>query len=300
MSNDKDRADQRDPADQGDRPDHADRHDQGSGPRPGTSAGGQSRDFHEAVERFERAVEDLVGSARGQFADRATAFIDQTTDQLRRELATPNRAAGGPGRSAGGARRSADPVDDDDVDDHRPPRPDISHRRSRYLYRDTSRQRIVGVCAGIAAYYGVEPWVVRIVAVTGLLFLPSIVFPAYWIAYFVLDKGPNGKRRSSRWRRYGYYSHRRHARMNRSSHAPRGSDDGGERVERQQPLTPRGSLRNLSADLTEAELRLRRMESHVTSGQYELQRELAKLDDGEPAAGPATGRAVGPTPAPSL
>jgi hypothetical protein len=34
----------------------------------------------------------------------------------------------------------------------------------------------------------------------------------------------------------------------------------------------------VQADLAEAELKLRRMETHVTSGQYELQRELNKLE----------------------
>ena len=47
-------------------------------------------------------------------------------------------------------------------------------------------------------------------------------------------------------------------------------------------LAPRRSLRNVQADLDQAELRLRRMESHVTSGQYELQKELHKIDDGTP------------------
>jgi hypothetical protein len=39
----------------------------------------------------------------------------------------------------------------------------------------------------------------------------------------------------------------------------------------------------VKADLTEVELRLRRMETHVTSGRYELQRELHRID-------PATSR----------
>ena len=43
-------------------------------------------------------------------------------------------------------------------------------------------------------------------------------------------------------------------------------------------ISPRRSLRGLQADLTEAELRLRRMETHVTSGKYELQRELNKIE----------------------
>jgi hypothetical protein len=36
----------------------------------------------------------------------------------------------------------------------------------------------------------------------------------------------------------------------------------------------------VQADLTEVELRLRRIEAHVTSGRYELQRELHAIDNG--------------------
>jgi hypothetical protein len=45
----------------------------------------------------------------------------------------------------------------------------------------------------------------------------------------------------------------------------------------------RENLRNVEAELNQVELRLRRMESHVTSGQYELQRELNRID-AEPAS----------------
>ncbi|MCZ6619173.1 MAG: PspC domain-containing protein [Gammaproteobacteria bacterium] len=113
------------------------------------------------------------------------------------------------------------------------------------------------MCAGIAKYYGMETWVVRCVAVTGLLFMPQIFFPAYWVAYFVMDKPPRGPSREE------YAEEPVHV-----SPAP----ELGPR------FSPRGSLRNAEADLSEVELRLRRMESHVTSGKYELQKELHKIE----------------------
>ena len=51
---------------------------------------------------------------------------------------------------------------------------------------------------------------------------------------------------------------------------------------------PRRNLRNVQADLQEVELRLRRMETHVTSGQYELQRELHRIETDEPPANPTS------------
>jgi len=213
---------------------HRSRED-GSAHRRDGSEKARSGDFQESVARLERAVDDLVGTARSRFSDRATSFIDETTDRLERELGRR------PGDRSGSAQR-LDPM-------------------PRKLYRDPDRERIVGVCAGIARYYGVEPWVVRCIAVTGLLFFPTIVFPAYWIAYFVMEKPPkkDAEPQRERQRRYAH-----------SSPTP----ELGPR------WSPRDSLRNVQADLAEAELRLRRMETHVTSGQYELQRELHRIDGG--------------------
>lgn len=135
------------------------------------------------------------------------------------------------------------------------------------LYRDPGRAKIAGVCAGVASYFGAEVWVVRCVAITGLIFLPSVVFPAYWILYFVMSTpGSDGAEEEHP---------KPEASVDHTSPAP----ELGPR------FSPRRSLRNLQASLTQTELRLRRMESHITSGQYELQKELNKLDDGGARAG---------------
>ena len=131
---------------------------------------------------------------------------------------------------------------------------------SRRLSRDPVRGRIGGVCAGIAKHFAAEVWVVRCIAVTGLIFIPSLVFPAYWILYFLM--GP--ARRKDDDDRYD------NGRHDHTSPAPEFGPQ----------LSPRRSLRNVRTDLSQMELRLRRMERHVTSGQYELQRELHRLDGG--------------------
>src|SRR6516164_7590185 len=47
----------------------------------------------------------------------------------------------------------------------------INSSSTRYrLWRDTDRGILAGVCAGIAGYVGVEPIVVRLVVVLGLIF----------------------------------------------------------------------------------------------------------------------------------
>ena len=151
--------------------------------------------------------------------------------------------------------------------------------RSRRLYLDDDNSRIVGVCGGIANYFGMEAWVVRCIAVTGLIFMPSIVFPAYWVAYFVMDHPPEEpekerkrKRRRRRRRRRDAGSAERETYERRRDHTAPAPEMGVR-------FSPRRSLRAVQDDFVELELRLRRIETHVTSGQYELHRELGKIAD---------------------
>ncbi len=252
----------------------------GSGGRRGTSDSRhhtQGSDFQTSVARLQRAVDELVSTA----TDRAGAAIDEASRRLERELDRRQRRAERQARRDGGggqpqSGRSDEPTRADfGRDRDRPSCRDSSRdpaggfsaagrTASWGLYRDLRRARICGVCAGIARYYGVEPWVVRCVAITGLLFFPTIVFPAYLIACFVMDKPPSSVEQRRRARRDG------HRRDDHRSPAP----ELGPR------FSPRYSLRNVQDDLTEVELRLRRMETHVTSGQYELQREFNKIDGG--------------------
>jgi hypothetical protein len=111
-------------------------------------------------------------------------------------------------------------------------------------------------------------WVVRCLAITGLVFMPSIILPAYLIACVLLDKSPDGKSRRSKMAKMAKIGKKVTEKDPYASPAP----ELGSR------LSPRRSLRNVQADLDQVELKLRRMESHVTSGRYELQRELHQLD----------------------
>lgn len=254
-------------------------------------------EFQASVERLERAVQDMVGSATNEFSDRASTLVDDITSKIEREFRSSGSTSSGTestgsssdreyadlyGLGLGGASGHEDEFYDsgssveEDIRDpggaaqrmrqrrrqrrrHRPQ----TRLRTINLYRDPTNEKIAGVCSGIANYYGMEAWVVRCMAVTGLLFLPSIVFPAYWVAYFVMDKPPKDSQ-SRRSRRRG----------KRSIETP----------ELGTSLAPRQNLRNVEADLTEAELRLRRMESHVTSGRYELQKELNRIDPDSPVS----------------
>jgi len=60
------------------------------------------------------------------------------------------------------------------------------------LYRDKQNGKIMGVCAGIADYTGVQTRWVRLGALAMLLMTGGWVIPAYFIAGFVLNKKPDG------------------------------------------------------------------------------------------------------------
>ena len=201
-----------------------------------TSSSSDKERIADATARLERAVNDLARVA----GDRAADYVERTTERLRRE--TPPR----PRREHWQQREPAWLWSDE-------PRTDT-------LYRDVKRGKIFGVCGGIARYYGLESWVVRILAVTGLIFLNWVVFVAYVIAALILDADPGLDERVARRARSAGAGSRR------------------ERRGRERPPTPQRRMRDVGAHFDEMELRLRRMEAHVTSDQYELHRELAKID----------------------
>ena len=229
-------------------------------------------EFQRSVERLEKAVQGFVSATNEHVTNRAANFVDETADRIERDVRdTRSRNAGDGVRYESKRERHAR---------HREERWERRRRRreerwrARFaasgtpgyrtsrLYQDKSRQKVAGVCAGIARYFGVEVWVVRGIALTGLIFMPSIVVPAYFIAMFVLPKAPDGE-----------------SPLDTTKSSTGAQDDHASPApELGSHLSPRRSLRNVQAEFDQIELKLRRMESHVTSGQFELQRELKRID----------------------
>ncbi|MDE0179287.1 MAG: PspC domain-containing protein [Gammaproteobacteria bacterium] len=191
--------------------------------------------IQEAVARIERAARDLSASA----TDRAADYIEGVADRISHDA---------------GARRERGRAHS---------WPWSGQPRTPRLARDRENGKLLGVCAGIANYYGLETWVVRLIALTGLVFLTSVTLVGYFVAALLMDPSPLHKnklrlrppRRTRRKRRH----------RNNESHEAYSS-------------IPRQRLRDVRADFDQMELKLRRMETHVTSGHYELHRELAELE----------------------
>jgi phage shock protein C len=117
------------------------------------------------------------------------------------------------------------------------------------LWRDRERGILAGVCAGIADYIGIEPIVVRIVAVLGLIFF----FPVTVISYVILALALPPKPPS-------LYSSREEEAFWRSVNT-----------------APTDTFQSLRQKFRDLEDRLRRMESQVTSSDFDLHRKFRDL-----------------------
>jgi len=121
------------------------------------------------------------------------------------------------------------------------------------LYRDPLRGKIGGVCAGIAEYFGLEIWLVRVVAVALAIFTSfNPVVLLYIVLWIVLDarKEP--------------------------------AEDFGRDVKGhvwQAGRSPGQAFRDVVGRFELIESRLRKMEATVTSREFQLRREIDNLGE---------------------
>jgi phage shock protein C len=59
----------------------------------------------------------------------------------------------------------------------------------RKLYRSRSDRRIAGVCGGLAAYFNIDPTLIRLLFVLGLIFVGGTLL-AYIILMIVIPEEP--------------------------------------------------------------------------------------------------------------
>lgn len=126
------------------------------------------------------------------------------------------------------------------------------NRSSRFL-RYPTQGYIAGVCAGIAEYLDWNVKLIRALAVLTLIFgggFPIIL--VYCVLWYVMDPAPGGEPRDRG--------------QTPGPHAAGGHDGGGP------------SMSDLQRRFARMEERLRNMEECVTSSDYELRRELRKLE----------------------
>lgn len=150
-------------------------------------------------------------------------------------------------------------------------------RNGKELHRDPEKGRIAGVCAGIAEYFGLEIWLVRILTVTGFFLLAGpFMLVAYVAAWFILDKKPGSKEKQA------FLNAQMLAKRHQTKGWHNASDDSEEKIEVKSKVwqsgePPRQAYFDIKQKFKRIEGRLRKVETYVTSSEYQLNREINKL-----------------------
>jgi phage shock protein C len=121
------------------------------------------------------------------------------------------------------------------------------------LYRDRDNAIIAGVCAGISDYFGWNRRGVRIATALGAMVFMPFVLPAYIILAILLPSRPVDLK----------------------------ADDDQAVFWRGVSNAPADVFGSLSHRFRELDLRLQRMEAHVTSREFDIDRELNRGHQGK-------------------
>lgn len=122
------------------------------------------------------------------------------------------------------------------------------------LYRNPENAKLAGVCAGIAEYFDIEVWLVRLLVVSAFLFTAGFfVFIAYLVAYFTLDEMPENQQ----WQQNPY---KKHKIKNKAWQ----TGNSAQKI-----------LKNISIELDGMQKNIEQMEDYVTSLKYKIKREFS-------------------------
>lgn len=141
------------------------------------------------------------------------------------------------------------------------------NNRGKTLYRDPSHGKIAGICAGVANHFGWEVWLVRIVALSALIFISKITLILYIVAWVVLEKAPTGQAQSKRVVKettsYEYTEDGRAVGVKTRVW------EAGE--------APKDALKDIATRFANMEHSVRAMERYVTSSEYKVRQEFNRL-----------------------
>lgn len=120
------------------------------------------------------------------------------------------------------------------------------------LYRDPQHGKLTGVCAGVANFFGLERWLVRILVVSATLLGGGFLVILLYIALsLMLEKQPYVKEEYS-------------------AHTIKSKPW-------EQGKTAKQLLETLESDLKQVERRVQKIEAYVTSEAFDVNREFNKL-----------------------
>ncbi|WP_144206600.1 envelope stress response membrane protein PspC [Shewanella donghaensis] len=131
----------------------------------------------------------------------------------------------------------------------------MNKANGRTLYRIPKTGKISGVCAGIADYFNFETWLVRVLAISILLLGGGgpvvVIYVALWM---ILDIKPESTT---------------HAKGHKDIEVKKKVWQAGEPAKR--------ALHDVNSQFYALEIRLQRLERHVTSDNFDLKREINNL-----------------------
>jgi phage shock protein C len=122
--------------------------------------------------------------------------------------------------------------------------------RAQRFYRDPANGKLMGVCAGIADYFGWNVTLVRVLAIVALIWLNVATVIAYVALGLLLPVKPE---RPYEW-------------------------DEGDEYWRSVRRSANATFRDVRQRFRELDQRLQRMESYVTSRHYDLDRKFRDLE----------------------
>lgn len=122
------------------------------------------------------------------------------------------------------------------------------------LYRSSDDSIVAGVCAGLADFFGFDVTLTRVVVAIGMLIFQTLIV-VYIILAILVPKRPPSAQPESR---------------------PRNPY-----MERRIKSEPHATLRSVRHRFRDLDRRLQRLEKHVTSKRYNLEREFEGLKDKE-------------------
>ena len=142
------------------------------------------------------------------------------------------------------------------------------------LYRDPRNGKVAGVCAGLAEYFGWEPWLVRVLVASGILLGMGWFIVVYIAGWFILDKKPQQAKSFSRDNKSSF---------NNSQKAESANEDlENESIKVKAKIwqagePPKQALYDIKRKFTLLETKLQKMERYVTSSEFTISREINKL-----------------------
>ncbi|MGF1710403.1 envelope stress response membrane protein PspC [Vibrio kagoshimensis] len=127
---------------------------------------------------------------------------------------------------------------------------------SRDLYRDPINGKLSGVCAGMANFFGLEVWLVRILVISAALLGGSfLVILAYVAMTFMLEKQPTQ-----------YVNELKAKQEHKLKNKPWEQGQSAESL-----------LTTLEGDFEHLEQTVRNMEAYVTSDAFKVNREFKNM-----------------------